>query len=199
MRNRFLISVGLSDLGALGGSVMVASWIVFGSPWIWEVSAPGPVWPMVGFLAASLIATSLLTAQMSGHGVPRVSYGRMLMILGGTVFFTAGLLVLFRDVYFSRAFLAWSSVVWLAPATAHRVTRQTRPWTERIGVITREKQLADDLAEADHAEVLWALAPDFDGSIDLGNTLFFVLLLTLIVTLFDRYRQVYLRRFATND
>jgi hypothetical protein len=40
------------------------------------------------------------------------------------------------------------------------------------------------------------LLPNFDGSINLGNTLFFVLLLTLIVTLFDRYRQVYLMRFA---
>jgi hypothetical protein len=40
------------------------------------------------------------------------------------------------------------------------------------------------------------LLPNFDGSINLGNTLFFALLLTLIVTLFDRYRQVYLMRFA---
>jgi hypothetical protein len=43
------------------------------------------------------------------------------------------------------------------------------------------------------------LLPRFDGSINLGNTLFFVLLLTLIVTLFDRYRQVYLRSFGLND
>jgi hypothetical protein len=40
------------------------------------------------------------------------------------------------------------------------------------------------------------LLPNFDGSINLGNTLFFALLLTLIVTLFDRYRQIYLTRFA---
>ena len=43
------------------------------------------------------------------------------------------------------------------------------------------------------------LLPNFDGSINLGNTLFFALLLTLIVTLFDRYRQVYLARFPTPD
>ena len=42
------------------------------------------------------------------------------------------------------------------------------------------------------------LLPNFDGSINLGNTLFFVLLLTLIVTLFDRYRQVHLMRFAAS-
>ena len=43
------------------------------------------------------------------------------------------------------------------------------------------------------------LLPRFDGSINLGNTLFFVLLLTLLVTLYDRYRPVHLERFATND
>jgi hypothetical protein len=34
------------------------------------------------------------------------------------------------------------------------------------------------------------------GSLDLATTLFFALLLTLLVVLFDRYRQVYLMRFA---
>jgi len=37
------------------------------------------------------------------------------------------------------------------------------------------------------------------GSIHLGNTVFFVLMLTLLVTLFDRYRQVYLMRFPLRD
>ncbi len=40
------------------------------------------------------------------------------------------------------------------------------------------------------------LLPEIDGSINLGNTLFFVLLLTLIVTLFDRYRPYYDMRVA---
>lgn len=31
----------------------------------------------------------------------------------------------------------------------------------------------------------------------MGNGLFFVLLLTLLVTLFDHYRQVYLMRFGS--
>jgi hypothetical protein len=43
------------------------------------------------------------------------------------------------------------------------------------------------------------LLPAFDGAIDLGTTLFFVLLLTLIVTLFDRYRLVYLARFGLSE
>ena len=40
------------------------------------------------------------------------------------------------------------------------------------------------------------LLPESDGSINVGTSLFFVLLLTSIVTMFDRYRQVYLMRFA---
>jgi sodium--glutamate symport carrier gltS len=43
------------------------------------------------------------------------------------------------------------------------------------------------------------LAPNFEGSIDLANTLFFALMLTLMVALFDHYRQVYLMRFAPAD
>ena len=40
------------------------------------------------------------------------------------------------------------------------------------------------------------LLPRFDGSINLSSTLFFVLLLTLNVTLYDRYHQVYVHRSA---
>lgn len=42
------------------------------------------------------------------------------------------------------------------------------------------------------------LLPRTDGSINLGTTLFFVLLLTLNVTLYDWYRQVYMHRLAAS-
>jgi hypothetical protein len=38
-----------------------------------------------------------------------------------------------------------------------------------------------------------------DAPVSLANALFFVLLLTLLVTLFDRYRQVYLLRFGQDE
>lgn len=38
--------------------------------------------------------------------------------------------------------------------------------------------------------------PRYDGSLNLGNTLFFVLLLTLIVTLYDRYWQLHINNNA---
>jgi hypothetical protein len=40
------------------------------------------------------------------------------------------------------------------------------------------------------------LLPGLGGAISFGTAAFFVLLLTLIVTLYDQYRQVYLMRFA---
>ena len=36
----------------------------------------------------------------------------------------------------------------------------------------------------------------FVDLVSIANTLFFVILLTLLLTLYDRYRQVYLRRFS---
>jgi lipopolysaccharide/colanic/teichoic acid biosynthesis glycosyltransferase len=114
---------------------------------------------MLAFIAIGMVAMSFITEQMSGPGVPRPTYGRMAAILVGTLFLTAGLLVLFRDAYFSRSFIPVTSAIWLVPATLHRVVRRRRPWTEKIGVITREKELAEDLHVSDHAEVVWVLEP----------------------------------------
>jgi lipopolysaccharide/colanic/teichoic acid biosynthesis glycosyltransferase len=70
------------------------------------------------------------------------------------------LFFVFRDAYFSRSFVPLAATLWLLPATGHRIVRRRRPWTEKFGVITREKQLADDLHLSDHADVLWVLEPD---------------------------------------
>ena len=151
-------------------AMAVGSVVVFGTALPWNAALPqlsDSVWPMLGFLFVSMIASSVVTEQMSGPGVPRPTYSRMLAILFGTVFLTAGLIVLFRDVYFSRSFLAYTSAIWLVPATLHRGVRRRRPWTEAIGVITQEKQLADELHDSDHANVVWVLSPSFDGPIDL--------------------------------
>ncbi len=173
MRTRFLLSVALTDLLALAISAVIASLLVFETvfPWNADPALTGglPVWPMLGFMGFSMVAASLFTARMSGPGVPRPTYGRMVAIGVATVFLTAGLLVLFRGAYFSRGFLAVSSASWLVLATAHRLARRRRPWTERIAVITHEKQLADDLAESDHADVVWVLSPESEGPLDVPD------------------------------
>ena len=173
MRTRFLISVAFTDLLAFGVSVVIASLYVFDTALPWEASLPNPatdsIWPMLGFMTMGLISSSIVTARMSGPGVPRPTYGRMVAIGFGTVFITAGLLVLFRGAYFSRAFLAVTSGSWVVLATTHRLVRRLRPWTEKIAVITHEKQLADDLNASDHAEVVWVMSPESEGPLELPD------------------------------
>jgi len=110
---------------------------------------------------------SVLTGWMSGPGVPRPTYGRMAVIAVGTWLMTSALIVALRVEYFSRPLIGLSLLFWLVPATLHRIVRRRRPWTERIAVITREKQLADELLESPHAEVIWVIPPDFVGDLEL--------------------------------
>jgi lipopolysaccharide/colanic/teichoic acid biosynthesis glycosyltransferase len=164
VRTRFVVSVGFSDLISLAAAISAASLVVFGTPFPWHAA---PVWPLLGFITASMVGISFLTERMSGPGVPRPTYGRMTVIGLGTWLMTSALLVAFRDVYFSRQFLLLTIAIWLAPATFHRLARRRRPWTERIAVITREKQLADELIDTDHADVVWVIPPDFEGDLEL--------------------------------
>lgn len=166
MRTRFIVSVVFVDLIALAIALVGASQVVFGVPYAWEVA---PIGPLVGFMAVSMIVMSFLTDQMSGPGVPRPTYGRMAVIGLGTWLTTSALLVAFRDVYFSRPLLALTVAFWMVPATIHRLERRRRPWTEKMGVITAEKQLADELLESDHADVIWVIPPDFVGDLSLPD------------------------------
>ena len=160
----------MSDLVTLGASMAVASQVVFETPLAWEAVTPaGSVWPMISFIALSMVAASVFTQQMSGPGVPRPTYGRMTAILLGTLLVTAAFLAVFREAYFSQAFIFYTGVSWLVGATAHRLVRRRRPWTEKIGVITLEKQLADDLHVTDHAEVVWVLEPGGESPSDLPD------------------------------
>jgi exopolysaccharide biosynthesis polyprenyl glycosylphosphotransferase len=166
MRNRFLIRSGLTDLLALGLAMASASLYVFGTVLPWNSIQLNRVLPMIAYLAVSMVVFSLLTAQMSGPGVPRPTYGRMFAIALGTGALTA-MLLLFSRQYFSRSFLLVTAIGWVILATAHRVVGRHRPWTERVAIITGEKQLAEDLVEAPHTEVVWVLDPKFDGPLEL--------------------------------
>ena len=169
MRNRFLISSSVTDLGAWVFAAALASQLVY-STWLpWNSLVGRQVFPMLAVQVAAMTMMSIATARMSGHGVPRPTYGRMVAIIVGTTALTASFLVLFRDVYFSRRFLIFTAVGWLILATAHRILRRRRPWTERIGLITGEKQLAEDLVASPHADVVWILDPTFEGPTGLSD------------------------------
>jgi hypothetical protein len=111
MRTRFLISTAMTDLLSLAGAMVLASMIVFETPLPWNAPTPGSVFPMLGFMGISMLVTSALTEQMSGPGVPRPSYGRMVVIWAGMLLFTAGLFFIFRDAYWSRSFVPISATI----------------------------------------------------------------------------------------
>jgi lipopolysaccharide/colanic/teichoic acid biosynthesis glycosyltransferase len=164
VRTRFVISVGVTDLIAFALAVLAASQVEFGHPFPWEVV---DAWPLLGLMTLSMVLMSVLTGWMSGPGVPRPTYGRMAVIAVGTWLMTSALIVALRVEYFSRPLIGLSLLFWLVPATLHRIVRRRRPWAERIAVITREKQLADELLESPHAEVIWVIPPDFVGDLEL--------------------------------
>jgi lipopolysaccharide/colanic/teichoic acid biosynthesis glycosyltransferase len=169
MRRRFLIQSSLADLVSLGVSMAVGSMYVFGTVLPWNSIEGGTAAiPMVVYLILSMVLFSLLTAQMSGPGVPRPSYGRMFAIFLGTGGLTA-LLLLFSRAYFSRPFLLITAISWLVLATTQRIARRLRPWTEQIAVITGEKQLAEDLQDSPHADVIWVLDPKSESVPDLPD------------------------------
>ena len=117
MRRRFLIRSSLSDLLALAVAMVAGSLYAFGTVFPWNSIEGGTrMIPMMAYLALSMMLFSLLTAQMSGPGVPRPTYGRMFAIFLGTGGLTA-LLLLFSRSNFSRAFLLVTAVSWLVLAT----------------------------------------------------------------------------------
>ncbi|HWB89460.1 MAG TPA: sugar transferase [Acidimicrobiia bacterium] len=173
MRTRFVVSVAVADLISLALAMVVTSWVIFNKPLPWHASAiltgGRPVWPMLLFIALSMVITSFLTEGMSGPGVPRPTYGRMLVIWLGTLLLTASFLFLFPQAYRSRSFVPGAATLWLIPATIHRYLRRRRPWVERFVVITNEKELADDLQHDDHAEVVAVLEPGDESPIELPD------------------------------
>jgi exopolysaccharide biosynthesis polyprenyl glycosylphosphotransferase len=164
MRRRFLLSVLVSDLAALVLGFVVASLVVFGTPLLWEADLPGgaSIWPLLALGVGGLLIGSYGSLRMWAQGAPRPSYGRALAIVGFTAAFTAAGLVIARDVYFSRTFLAITFGVFLVGALGHRALRRKRPWTERLMLVTGEKSLSDDLRNADHADVLAVYDPSGD-------------------------------------
>jgi len=162
MRRRFLISVLASDVIALGISLSLALWIVFGEPRPWAVSLPSSattsIWPFVATLLAGMLLGSFVSFRMWGRATPRPSYGRALAIGSVTITVAAIGVALLRP-YYSNSVLVITTAGWLVGAIGHRAIRRRRPWTEQMVVVTGEKGLVDDLRNADHADVLAVYDP----------------------------------------
>ncbi len=169
MRSRFLASVFVADMISLGLAVAVSSLIIFGVLLPWNGSPGNAVIPLLLLFAGAMTLASILTESMSGPGVPRPTYGRMLSILILTVAVTSVGLVLFRDLYFSRRLYIYVPLFWLLFASLHRLESRRRPWQEKIGVISDESVLVDQLAAADHVDVVWVMDPRETGELELPD------------------------------
>jgi hypothetical protein len=82
-------------------------------------------------------------------------------------------------------------IITINTALSHWLARRGSGWAFALGefIVMTTVNLGLILAYA-------FLRSRFDEPVGVGNALFFALLLALLVTLFDRYRQVYLMRFG---
>jgi hypothetical protein len=103
---------------------------------------------MLTFMILGMTGGSVLGQQLSSRGLPRSKYGELIVVLLGMLFFTAGLLVAFRDVYFSRSFIALSATFWLVPALIYRAPDNGRL---RRAPITHAMRLSDPYREPEES------------------------------------------------
>ena len=166
MRTRFLVGMTLTDLVALGLAMAVGSWLVFDTPAVWDarIDRTLSLLPLLGVMAGGATFMSLATASMSGHGVPRPTYGRLLMIVAGTFLLTTTASFMVRDLPYSRSYVPITLVVWTLVASAHRYLRRRRPWTERFVVVGSEKGLIDEFGNPLNAEGEEAIAAAYQSA-----------------------------------
>ncbi|MDJ0961982.1 MAG: exopolysaccharide biosynthesis polyprenyl glycosylphosphotransferase [Acidimicrobiia bacterium] len=184
MRRRFLLSVLASDLVALTLGLVVASVTVFDTWLPWQ--ARENVWPMMGLAVGGLLLGSYASLRMWAQGAPRPSYGRALAIVSTSGVVAAVGIVITRG-YWSRAYMGIALGTALLLALAHRGLRRRRPWSESLVLVTSEKGLADDLHNADHADVVALYDPSGEPPINLEPTVTLVVDLRPVMS--DRMAQ----------
>ena len=153
MGNRVLRWIYLLDMAALVVAIAAASLFVFSTALPWTASTSSSIWPFLALLFAGGTVGSYMSARAWGKTAPRPTYGRAVAIVGFGAAFAALGLVLTR-VYWSRPMFAITIAVWLGLALTHRAVLRRRPWTEQMVIITAEKQLAEDIRNTQHADVV---------------------------------------------
>jgi lipopolysaccharide/colanic/teichoic acid biosynthesis glycosyltransferase len=174
VRRRFVLRTVSLDLLAMVGASVVAAWLVFGTPNV-VMAGPQPtsLLPLIGFVVGGAILGSSLAMGLWAGSVPKPSYGRAVIVVGSGLA-AAAFGIVFTRIYWSRAFLLTLAGAWLLLAFAHRFAARRSPWTERLVVVTGEKQLVDHLRDAPHVDVIRVLDPGSDGELEapsMGETL----------------------------
>jgi lipopolysaccharide/colanic/teichoic acid biosynthesis glycosyltransferase len=143
-------------MGGLVVALEIASLSVFGHPipWVTRVGA----FPMLGAIVAGAIIGLTVTGRPAAATIPRPSYARALTATVVMLGVTATTLVFLRP-FWSRRFVLYTAVAWLAIGIIHRFIRRRRPWTEQMFLITSEKSLVEHLLDAQHTDVVAVLDP----------------------------------------
>ncbi len=156
MRRRFLINIAVSDFVSLVVGVVVASMLVFQKPLPWQ-AVPG-IWPSLAALFVGGVVGTYISARSHARAAPRPTYGRAVWVVGFALATTAAT-ILGTRAYFSRPFLGSVAALWFGLAIAHRWVKRWRPWSQPLVLVTAEKDLAEDLYNAPHTEILDVLDP----------------------------------------
>lgn len=161
-RTRFALQTVASDLVAFVIAAVVVSQSVFSEPLIWQVphfltDRASPI-PMALILLLGVVAGSWQSTSWVEPHVARPLYARA--FVAAAVGLGASLVGQFAlRTYYSRTWVPLTVAGFLLLALLHRVIRRRRPWREKMVVVTDEKELAHDLSESPHAEVVELLDP----------------------------------------
>jgi lipopolysaccharide/colanic/teichoic acid biosynthesis glycosyltransferase len=165
MRRRFLIQMAASDAATLAIACSLAGAVVFGQPRFWIA---GPTTGALNPLLLALVVGAFVGRVAASYWVglaPRPSYGRGLLVV------TAGMLgamtgiVFVREIYWSRSFLLYVSVLWLALATLYRMYKARRPWEERLLIVSTDEVLIEDLRASPNVGEVSVVSPLNSGQL----------------------------------
>ena len=154
MRRRILLPLLAADLVALVLGFAVAAQIVFDTwlPWHAPLHGEDSIWSLLGQMVAGLFVGTYVSMRMGTLGPRRPSYGRAVVIVAVALVVTMAGIVVTRP-YWSRPYLAWTAIVWLAGSLACRFALRRRPWQEHVVIVTDDTKLVADLERSEHLVV----------------------------------------------
>ena len=183
---RFRLQTVTLDTAAVAIAGMAASQTLFETPLPWNAPAFFTNFesarPMALFLLVGVVVGSWQSLRLIEPQLPRPNYSRAFTTAAAA--FGVVLVADFMRVlpYYSGRWVTYTLTGWLALALTHRAIERRRPWMERMVIVTHEKELAHELAESAHAEVIelldpqgespnGALEPNTSLVIDIGSVL----------------------------
>jgi exopolysaccharide biosynthesis polyprenyl glycosylphosphotransferase len=160
MQRRTIFLLRAGDLVALMVGFAVAAEIVFGTwvPWHAPVHGEDSIWSLLGLMVAGFFVGSVVVWRSGPFHAPRPSYGRAVAIVAVSLVVTMAGIVITRG-YWSRAYLAWSSVIWVVGSLAFRFVLRRGVWLERVLIVSDDKRLVADLESTPHLDIVDLVDP----------------------------------------